>query len=343
MNRTLIDLSFTLRSLAGAGALALLLSTSTGCVAYATVDEPVVVEAADAPATVEVFTDELSPYGEWVEVGGYGRVWHPAVAVVGPDFVPYTSDGAWVSTDQGWAFESRYSWGWAPFHYGRWVLASGYGWVWIPDTTWGPAWVEWRYGGGYVGWAPMGVGYASAYAPSYTFVETAHFTGGDCYHHRVPAERAGMAYASTVVVHDQVSHGGARWYTGPRVDVIERDLGAPIRRSQVTPPRPGRVVSPHATRSSGNFQAVPHHEQSRAPVERQSRPEVGGRASWDRPSAPRQASTPLPSPDVNRMPAARVNPGFHPSPAPRSTTTSRPAPRMSAPAPSSRASHGRHR
>ena len=32
---------------------------------------------------------------------------------------------------------------------------GGRGWCWIPGTTWGPAWVNWRWGGGYVGWAPM--------------------------------------------------------------------------------------------------------------------------------------------------------------------------------------------
>ncbi len=54
---------------------------------------------------------------------------------------------------------SDYSWGWAPFHYGRWAYTGGYGWGWIPGRTYSGAWVTWRTGGagyGYVGWAPLG-------------------------------------------------------------------------------------------------------------------------------------------------------------------------------------------
>ena len=50
---------------------------------------------------------------------------------------------------------SDYSWGWAPFHYGRWDYDQYYGWLWIPGNEWGPAWVSWRRADGYYGWAPM--------------------------------------------------------------------------------------------------------------------------------------------------------------------------------------------
>jgi hypothetical protein len=46
-------------------------------------------------------------------------------------------------------------WGWAPFHYGRWFLHDDYGWLWVPGTEWAPAWVDWRHGDGWVGWAPL--------------------------------------------------------------------------------------------------------------------------------------------------------------------------------------------
>ena len=32
---------------------------------------------------------------------------------------------------------------------------AGTGWVWVPGYTWAPAWVSWRYGDGYAGWAPL--------------------------------------------------------------------------------------------------------------------------------------------------------------------------------------------
>ena len=98
------------------------------------------------------FRDALSPYGSWVGTAEYGQVWVPSTAVVGADFTPYYSGGRWNYTDYGWTWVSDYHRGWAPFHYGRWHVIGNYGWCWIPGRVWGPAWVHWRAGGGYVGW-----------------------------------------------------------------------------------------------------------------------------------------------------------------------------------------------
>lgn len=108
-------------------------------------------------ASISYFHEQLSPYGRWVARDGYGEVWVPYVAA---GWRPYTT-GHWVYTDQGWAWVADESWGWAPFHYGRWFYADG-GWGWVPGTVWAPAWVAWRHGGGYVGWAalPPAVGFA---------------------------------------------------------------------------------------------------------------------------------------------------------------------------------------
>src|SRR5262245_16546358 len=95
----------------------------------------------------------LAPYGSWQEVDGYGRVWRPNATVVGVDFTPYETAGSWVYTDYGWTYSCDWGWGWLPFHYGYWDWFDGY-WGWIPGYTWGPAWVDWRYGNGYVGWRP---------------------------------------------------------------------------------------------------------------------------------------------------------------------------------------------
>jgi len=99
------------------------------------------------------FYEPLSPYGQWEVVGAYGRCWVPRG--VGPDWRPY-GDGEWVSTDDGWYFESDEPWGWATYHYGRWEDEPSIGWCWIPGTQWAPAWVSWWEGDGYVGWAPLG-------------------------------------------------------------------------------------------------------------------------------------------------------------------------------------------
>jgi hypothetical protein len=108
-------------------------------------------------ASISYFHEQLSPYGRWVDRDGYGQVWVPYVAA---GWRPYTT-GHWVYTDQGWAWVADESWGWAPFHYGRWFYADG-GWGWVPGTVWAPAWVAWRNGGGYVGWAalPPAVGFS---------------------------------------------------------------------------------------------------------------------------------------------------------------------------------------
>ena len=84
--------------------------------------------------SVSTFEPALSPYGEWVYAENVGRVWRPAVNVVGEDFEPYQSGGHWVYSDEGWMFESDYDWGWAPFHYGRWYREPRFGWVWAPAT-----------------------------------------------------------------------------------------------------------------------------------------------------------------------------------------------------------------
>ena len=94
---------------------------------------------------------DLAPYGSWVEVASYGSVWCPEVSSA---WQPYTV-GYWVYTDDGWFWVSEDPWGSVPYHYGRWALDAEYGWVWVPDDVWAPAWVAWRYGSGWVGWAPL--------------------------------------------------------------------------------------------------------------------------------------------------------------------------------------------
>ena len=66
------------------------------------------------------FYDSLAPYGTWVDVAGYGPCWQPSVVILDPGWQPYCNGGRWVYTDCGWYWLSGYSWGWAPFHYGRW-------------------------------------------------------------------------------------------------------------------------------------------------------------------------------------------------------------------------------
>jgi hypothetical protein len=112
---------------------------------------------AQAQARVSVgFRPALEPYGRWERHARWGEVWLPANR--SRDWRPYTV-GRWVySNDWGWYWaedQEEAAWGWVTYHYGRWVSDSELGWVWVPGDEWGPAFVEWRHGGDYVGWAPM--------------------------------------------------------------------------------------------------------------------------------------------------------------------------------------------
>jgi len=102
-------------------------------------------------AGTHYFHQRLSPYGRWETHGSYGEVWRPRVAA---GWRPYTT-GHWVYTDYGWTWAADETWGWAPFHYGRWYQDPVLGWGWVPGNVWAPAWVDWRNGGGYVGWAAL--------------------------------------------------------------------------------------------------------------------------------------------------------------------------------------------
>jgi hypothetical protein len=116
---------------------------------------PKQASAQSSQVSFQVFYNQLSPYGQWVDYLNYGDVWVPNV---GSDFVPYSTDGHWVLSDYGWTWVSDYSWGWAPFHYGRWGNDNSLGWFWVPDTEWGPSWVSWRSNNDYYGWEPMAPG-----------------------------------------------------------------------------------------------------------------------------------------------------------------------------------------
>ncbi len=98
------------------------------------------------------FTMRWEARAQWIQTSDYGYVWQPPVT--DPDWAPYT-EGNWVYTDDGWTWVSSEPWGWATYHYGRWVNLDGTGWCWVPGYTWAPAWVSWRYGDGYCGWAPL--------------------------------------------------------------------------------------------------------------------------------------------------------------------------------------------
>ena len=86
---------------------------------------------AATEVSINFFYDNLSPYGNWVEVGDYGYCFQPNVAVNNSSWRPY-ADGYWAYTDVGWTWVSYEDFGWATYHYGRWADLTDLGWVWVP-------------------------------------------------------------------------------------------------------------------------------------------------------------------------------------------------------------------
>src|SRR5271166_2760238 len=124
---------------------------------------PAPVEAEAAPAappaysvdaSYQNFYDLLAPYGSWLTLDPYGYVWQPSATLHDINWRPYTI-GRWAYTDDGWTWMSDEPFGWITYHYGRWMRTHTLGWVWTPGDQWAPAWVSWRYGNNYVGWAPL--------------------------------------------------------------------------------------------------------------------------------------------------------------------------------------------
>ncbi|MGB7660047.1 MAG: DUF6600 domain-containing protein, partial [Pseudolabrys sp.] len=126
----------------------------TACVLSASVTIATLTPAhAQVPAE---FQSALEPYGSWQPHPHFGEVWVPYD--LPPGWRPYTY-GRWVYTEEwGWYWvsdEEEADWGWVAFHYGRWAHDRRLGWFWVPGDEWGPAWVDWRRGDDYVGWAPL--------------------------------------------------------------------------------------------------------------------------------------------------------------------------------------------
>ncbi len=197
---------------------------------------------------ISFFYQALYPYGTWISVDGQW-CWRPNAASLDLNWTPYCSNGYWAYTDWGWFWVSNYTWGWAPFHYGRWFRYAGYGWVWMPGTEWGPAWVSFRSGDGYFGWAPLppaahfvdhrgfffngrlavgGIGFGLTMT-DYRFVPAAHFLDRDLWLHSVSPDRVQEFFGRTTIMRDNYRiFKGWIFNRGPSVEMVSRSTGRPI-------------------------------------------------------------------------------------------------------------------
>ena len=120
--------------------------------------------------------ESLDDYGQWRTAPEYGQIWFPASVQAG--WVPYRF-GRWIwVAPWGWTWVDEAPWGFAPFHYGRWVALNGL-WGWVPGAyvalpVYAPCLVAWHGGGQTVGWFPLGPRdvYVPAHHASRRYVET---------------------------------------------------------------------------------------------------------------------------------------------------------------------------
>jgi hypothetical protein len=116
--------------------------------------------------------EDLDDNGNWRDDRNYGHVWYPNN--VAPGWAPYR-EGHWDWIPPwGYTWVDDSPWGYAPFHYGRWVVVGGrWGWVAGPvnvQPVYAPALVVFIGGGGMafggdVGWFPLGP--REVYVPPY--------------------------------------------------------------------------------------------------------------------------------------------------------------------------------
>jgi hypothetical protein len=163
--------------------------------------------------------EDLDRYGSWRTDSEYGPLWTPQVA---NDWVPYR-DGSWTWIDPwGWTWVDNAPWGYAPFHYGRWVFVNRRC-AWAPGSraerlVWAPALVGWVGGAGWnitfrdrshrpgFGWYPLSP--HDRYVPSYHVSEDRLRWLN---HHVRPDPHRGRDYRPqglTVVPQDRFGPGG---------------------------------------------------------------------------------------------------------------------------------------
>jgi probable HAF family extracellular repeat protein len=198
------------------------------------------------PNDYDVFYTGLSSdEGNWVEAGNYGYCFRPRVT---ENWRPYR-DGHWVWTDHGWYWDSNERFGWATYHYGRWVNIRGTGWCWVPGNQWAPAWVSWRESNENVGWAPLPPEAAdvSAQQPisswsdsyygigpaAYAFISYSHWREPSYARYIVPSERNVQIINETRNVTNIVTNNNVINNFGPPVQNVARRTNQNIQQVQL--------------------------------------------------------------------------------------------------------------
>lgn len=287
--------------------------------------------------------EELDRNGRWEQAPEYGNVWIPTQ--VAPGWEPYR-DGRWVWTrNWGWSWVDDLPWGFAPFHYGRWVVWRGR-WCWTPGhyvarPVYAPALVTWRQTPGITigvtirqppprgSWSPL--------PPREVYVPT--YRHSDDYRNRLnrPYEgpRGADAPRNPVGPQRENPRDNSRdsprsnqrdnsrdnprnnpqdvrpWNEGPREQPRRPDFGTPPVRNVVTPPAPAPVVTPPA-----QTQPVPVASPRSEPPDFPSRQPRGRDRERDRDNGPDRRHEGPQQSSVAQPTPAPVAPVMRPAPAP---------------------------
>lgn len=249
---------------------------------------------------------DLDAYGDWQAETEYGTVWYPRT--VATDWAPYRfGRWAWIAP-WGWTWIDQAPWGFAPFHYGRWVHVHNR-WGWAPGRpvarpVYAPALVGWIGNPGWsasfsfgsapaVGWFPLAPRevYVPAYRHSPTYVRQINIT-----------------HVQDVKVIERAARPGAQEHYAYRdrqqaVTVVPANLlreGRPISRRELSQPERRELErAPQARQAPSTDWLPPATGASRPhPVER--REATNGRQPRDNDSPSR--------PFVSERPAPRLAP-----------------------------------
>jgi len=276
--------------------------------------------------------EDLDRNGVWRDDPEYGALWLPTA--VGADWAPYR-DGSWTwIAPWGWTWVDNAPWGYAPFHYGRWVLVNQR-WAWAPGRrverpVWAPALVGWVGGSNWnlnfngggrhtlpaTGWYPLSP--REAFVPTYRlspehlqrinrdsradWKRDEHRDGRDS-----KDSREGEHHGLTVVPQGQFGqHGTIPVRSAPRVSGPVTTLPAPVG---APPAPPAPIVQRERMDRDAWIRNQPHRPELRgapAPAAAQAAPA---------PNAPRPSplaqSAPviLSAPPVALPPQAQAAPG----------------------------------
>jgi hypothetical protein len=200
-------------------------------------------------------TSDLAAHGRWIDYPPYGNVWTPYD--VSEDWRPY-GNGTRAQSEYGWTWISNDPWGADPYHYGRWLHDPGLGWVWVPGSVWAPAWVAWRTGGDWIGWAPLppGSGYRASDGfrgsesrsippAAWCFVARRTIDDSNLRAAILPASRNAAIVSRTRDATRYAMRSGRAINAGPDLGVLARS-GIRVRR--VTPQELGALTTARSAR-----------------------------------------------------------------------------------------------